>query len=111
MKRFTGIMLSILIVAAMAGSASAASVKSMEVYPPELEMVSRHHPAQLVVTGQLANGQLRDLTGSAKLVSANPEVVRVERGRLVAVADGSTRVVVKAEGRIVRVPVKVQLLR
>ena len=110
MMRSTGIILSMLIVAVAAGSASAASVKRMEVYPPELELVSRHHPVQLVVTGQLANGRLRDLTGSAKLVSANPEVVRVERGRLVAVADGSTRVVVKAEGRTVKVPVRVQLL-
>ena len=110
MMRSTGIMLSMLIVAATAGSMSAASVKRMEVYPPELELVSRHHPVQLVVTGQLASGRLRDLTGSAKLVSANPEIVRVERGRLLAVADGSTRVVVKAEGRTVKVPVRVQLL-
>ena len=110
MMRSTGILLSMMLVAVAAGSTSAASVKRMEVYPPELELVSRHHPVQLVVTGQLANGQLRDLTGSAKLVSVNPEVVRVERGRLLAVADGSTRVVVKAEGRTVKVPVRVQLL-
>ena len=113
MRCFERILLSLWLIAATTVTVNAAPdspVRRIEVFPPELELASRHHPVQLVVTGQLANGQRRDLTGVMTLVSADPEVVRVERGRLLPVADGRTRVVVKAAGRVVKVPVQVQLL-
>ncbi len=113
MRCFERILLSLWLIAATAVTVNAAPdspVRRIEVFPAELELASRHHPVQLVVTGQLANGQRRDLTGVMTLVSADPEVVRVERGRLLPVADGRTRVVVKAAGRVVKVPVQVQLL-
>jgi hypothetical protein len=106
-------MQSLVLIAATAATATAAPserVKRIEVFPPQLKIVSRHHPVQLVVTGQMTKGHLRDLTGTAELVPMNPEIVRVERGRLVPVSDGTTRVLVRAMGREVKVSVNVQLL-
>ena len=113
MLRFNNIILSLALITATAVTVTAAPdrpVRRIEVFPAALELVSRHHPVQLVVTGYLANGQQRDLTGVMELVPADTGVVRVERGRLLPVANGKTRVVAKAAGRERKVTVQVQLL-
>jgi hypothetical protein len=99
---------------ALTGSGWAAPDQSpvdrIEVFPAELNLASRHHPAQLLVTGVLKNGRLQDLTSVAVIESADPAIVEVRAGRLWAQADGQARITVKAGGQRYRLPLTVKLL-
>jgi hypothetical protein len=65
---------------------------------------------QLIVTGQYANNELRDLTAAAEFVSAAPNVVKVERGVIHPVTNGTAQVIAMISGKAAKIDVTVQAL-
>src|SRR5262249_3003920 len=65
---------------------------------------------QLIVTGQYANNELRDLTAAAEFVSAAPNIVKVERGVVYPVANGTGQVITMISGKAAKIDVTVQAL-
>lgn len=63
---------------------------------------------QLVITGEYANGGMRDLTREVAYRAASPQIVRVRAGGLLsAVKNGTTDVFAELQGRSVKVSVTV----
>src|ERR1022692_4881954 len=63
----------------------------------------------LVITGQYANGGIRDLTRQVKYRAVDPQVVRVDaHGLLAAAKNGTTDVLAEFQGKAVKVTVTVE---
>ncbi|MCE9606504.1 MAG: DUF1549 and DUF1553 domain-containing protein [Planctomycetia bacterium] len=73
---------------------SAAQVVRLSVAPAEVVLVDRDDSAQLIVTAELADGSLRDVTAEAKVVMSKAGVVLVADARVLPVADGAGTLVV-----------------
>lgn len=86
--------------------AAQAIPERLEVSPAEVRLESRRAYRQLVVTGYFG-GDARDVTGSAAYRVTGPGVVGLKSGRVSALADGKSAVIVSLGGRSVRVPVTV----
>ncbi|HEY2159444.1 MAG TPA: hypothetical protein VGH33_27710, partial [Isosphaeraceae bacterium] len=82
--------------------------RSLEIWPADVRLSGPAASQRLVVVGVDADGSRRDLTPSAKVESASPQVATIDgRGRVAPMADGEGAVVVKAAGVEARVPVRV----
>ncbi|GIW94134.1 MAG: surface protein [Pirellulaceae bacterium] len=73
-------------------------VERLEVYPQQFSLVGPYAGVQLVVTAYGKDGRLRDVTRECGYQIDEPSIVRVERGWVSPVADGSARIVVEWEG-------------
>lgn len=80
---------------------------SLTVAPEKIVLTGKRARQQLIVTGQYANNELRDLTPAAEFVAAAP-IVKIENGVVLPVANGTTQVVAKISGKEARVEVTVQ---
>ena len=77
-----------------ANSSFDAAVVSLHLYPEERTLRGGNARQQYVVTGTLADGSRKDLTGQASFSLSDPKVARADqKGRFAAVADGETEVV------------------
>ncbi|HZK81052.1 MAG TPA: hypothetical protein VFC46_08300, partial [Humisphaera sp.] len=84
----------------------AGSPDRIEVYPSRISLQSHRATRQLIVTGYF-NGEARDLTSQATIVSADPKIVVLQGTRAVPVADGQTSVTVSIAGQSAQVPATV----
>ena len=85
----------------------AADIISLTVAPSRVVLRSRRSAAQLVVSGHLANGRQIDLTRRADFQVTTAGRIRVTAGRVAALADGTTELIITAAGQTARVPVTV----
>ena len=84
-----------------------AEVKALTVHPTSVRLKGSDSAAQLIVTADLGNGRLVDLTSDVKYTAADLKVVSVTAtGRVVPHANGSTEVVASFGTTQVRVAVK-----
>ena len=76
--------------------------------PDKLVFSGKRARQQLIVTGQYANNELRDLTPAAEFVSTAPAIVKVENGVVFPVANGVAQVVARISGKEAKIDVTVQ---
>lgn len=99
---------------ATAGQTPAAVVvgqpTALTVVPGNIVLTGKRSRQQLIVTGQYANGELRDLTTVAEFVSTAPELIKIEHGIAYPLANGSAQIVARISGLEVRVDVSVQTI-
>jgi hypothetical protein len=64
---------------------------------------------QLVITGNFADGRVRDVTHHVKYRSGNAAIVRVDpNGLATAIANGTTEIIAEANGKAVKIAVTVE---
>lgn len=89
--------------------ASSEKVSRIQVSPPAISLDGPYAEFQLLVTGELANGNSGDLTRQADYKSSAPEIARVNSAGLVqAGQDGTAQIAIQAAGHQAAVTVKVQ---
>lgn len=71
------------------------TIKALSIFPNEVKLQGERATAQLVVTAELINGQLCDLTHAVQWQPGNAKFVRVTGGRMEALEDGTTEVVAR----------------
>jgi hypothetical protein len=76
--------------------------------PEKIVLTGKRARQQVIVTGQYANAELRDLTPAAEFVSVAPQIVKIENGVLLPVANGTAQVVAKISGKEAKADVTVQ---
>jgi hypothetical protein len=94
---------------AMAGQGREAGPRpdALVVIPEKIRLGDPREARQLIVTGLFADGAVRDLAHLAAIEPDGSGVVSVESGYVSAKGDGRTSIVVRFEGREVRVPAEV----
>lgn len=80
---------------------------TISLFPVKVDLVGSRSRQQLLVTGEYARQEPRDLTTVAEYISSNPQIVTVERGVAKPVADGAAEIIVKIADKETRVPVTV----
>jgi hypothetical protein len=93
--------------AAPAVPAPTASLKSIECFPPEVNLTTARDRQSIVVQAAYADGINRDVTAQVLLTPANPALIRREGATLYPVADGATTVSVSFGGKALSVPLTV----
>jgi hypothetical protein len=81
---------------------------TITVVPEKIILNGKRSRQQVIVTGQYANNELRDLTPVAEFVSSAPQIVKIENGVLLPVANGAAQVVAKISGKEAKAEVTVQ---
>ncbi|MFN0199513.1 MAG: hypothetical protein ACKVT0_22405, partial [Planctomycetaceae bacterium] len=77
-------------------------------FPASLTIASARDSQSLLVSGKDAQGLLYDLTASAKVTPAGPQIALDSDGYIVAVQAGTTELLIEAAGLQIKVPVTVQ---
>jgi hypothetical protein len=85
-----------------------APLTSVEVFPPEVKLLTARSHQSLLVQALYADGITRDVTAEAKLSVANPAVVKLDKNQLRPTGDGSTEAHVEFGGKTIPVPVTVK---
>ena len=67
--------------------------------PATIQLVGKRARQQLIVTAKYASGELRDLTSVATVTSSNPKVVKVEKGKVIPVGDGTAELTATIGGQ------------
>ena len=71
----------------------AGEIKSLTTHPRRIALKGIDDAQQLILTAELLNGQLQDLTGDVKYEVADKKVVRVtSTGRVIPLANGTTEI-------------------
>lgn len=84
-------------------------LKSLSILPDKVVLRGADQIQQLVVTGEYANGGVRDLTTQASYRSDDPRIVRIGNdGLLFAVGNGTCQVTAEAQGSSVKLTVAVE---
>ena len=96
-----------LLIALVAGAASAAEIMSVNIYPPAFELNNQRDSQRFIVVATRDDGVTLDLTKLANLKLATADAARLEGNTIHPVADGETKLVVEYEGRTIEAPVKV----
>ncbi|MFV0445734.1 MAG: DUF1553 domain-containing protein [Planctomycetaceae bacterium] len=80
---------------------------ALQVEPAEISLTGPRGTQQIITTGVWSDTDLRDVTTDVTLTTANPKIVAVESGRLIAKGNGETTVTVQLGKLQASVPVKV----
>ncbi len=81
-------------------------IKAFAANPPRIALKGIDDAQQLVLTAELLNGSMQDLTGDVKYEAADKKIVRVtSTGRIVPLANGATEITAVFADKIVKVPV------
>jgi hypothetical protein len=84
-------------------------LESLSILPDQVDLKGADRVQQLVLTGHLPGGGMRDLTDQASFRVADPQVAQVEAGGVVVPrANGTTTVTAEVQGKSVRLSVTVQ---
>jgi hypothetical protein len=84
----------------------AGDIKALMVNPPRIELKGIDDAQQLILTAELNDGRLQDLTPDVKYETANNKIVRVtSTGRVLPLANGTTEIAVSFGDKVVKVPV------
>src|SRR3954466_4321234 len=109
MKRLLFPLLLLTLLPLVAFAQQAASLKIEATGAPELSLRGKEARQQLLVTGTLGDGALRDFTHKATYSAAPAGIVSIDaHGLVTAVADGATVVTAAADGVTSTLPVKVE---
>lgn len=82
---------------------------ALRVEPSAITLMGPRATQQLVISGQYADGSIRDLTAFCDLITESAGIVSVGiDGNLLPHGDGATTLIVKAGGQTTRVPVEVK---
>ena len=83
-----------------------ADVQTLAGFPAKIKLVGLDDAQQLILTANLNDGRLQDLTGDIKYDVADTKVVRVtSAGRVVPVANGTTTITARFGDKVVTIPV------
>lgn len=107
MKKTLRATLRLAALAVLAGSAHAALDSDFQVFPSDVNLSNMRDRQSLVVRFTEANGVHRDVTSEAKITIADPSKAKLEKGVILPVADGETKVKVEWNGKVAELPVKV----
>jgi hypothetical protein len=101
---------SLIALAALASPALAqtAALESLEVSPPEINLLSARGKQVFVVQARYADGITQDVTAMAKATLANSALAKIDKNVVTPVADGATEMKVEHGGKTVVVAVKVK---
>lgn len=86
-----------------------ASLAAVQVSPSEVKITQHRHEHSLIISGKTADGMAIDLTGQAKIESADPTVAIAEKGWIKPLKSGRTTLVVQVSGQSLQIPVQVDL--
>lgn len=81
----------------MVGSAFADPPQQLLLEPAKFDLAGKRSRQQMLVTAQHTELDLRDATHLVEFTSSNPEVVRLENGVAIPVANGSAQIKVKLD--------------
>jgi hypothetical protein len=85
-------------------------VRALTVQPLKIALKGGDDAQQLVLTAELLDGRLQDLTGDVKYEVASTKVARVTTtGRVIPVANGVTEITATFGDKVVKVPVTAEL--
>jgi hypothetical protein len=84
------------------------SIVELSVFPAKLELNGIRDSRRILVSGRTADGQIVDLTIGAQLVPEGDAIVVEEDGYVTPRKEGAAKVVVKAAGKELAVPVEVK---
>ncbi len=88
-----------------------AEVNALTVIPGAVTLKGLDDSAQLVITGQLKNGQLQDFSGDVQYTVANPAIARVtSAGRIMPIANGATEIVATYGDKSVKIALKTEAM-
>src|ERR1700687_5927580 len=83
-----------------------AEVQSLTCYPAKITLKGADDAAQLILTANLANGRVQDLSSELKYEIADPQVARVSsNGRVLPLANGTTEITATFGDKSVKVGV------
>ena len=109
MKYFPAVLASLFTLGTAAFAAIPTSLQIEATGKPEITLRGKDARQQLLVTGKLADGMLRDFTHGATYTAAPAGIVKVDAtGILTPVADGAATITAEAEGVRATFPVKVE---
>lgn len=109
MKHFPAVLASLFTLGTAAFAAAPTSLQIEATGKPELTLRGKDARQQLLVTGQLADGMLRDFTHKATYTATPEGIVKVDAsGILTPVADGAVTISAETEGVRATFPVKVE---
>ncbi|HMC66962.1 MAG TPA: DUF1549 domain-containing protein, partial [Gemmataceae bacterium] len=92
---------------ACAALAQAPVQTTLEVFPPDISMVTSRARQSFIVKATFADGITRDVTAEAKVSLSNPALVRLDKNVIYPVADGSTELKADFGGKTAAAPVKI----
>ena len=92
-----------------ASGAFAAMQPDFEIFPVDVNLKFQRDRQSLVVRFTEPNGVHRDVTKDAKFTVIDPAKAKVEKGVVLPVADGETKVKVEWQGKSLEVPVKIEM--
>ncbi len=80
-------------------------IKTLTVHPAQIALKGIDDAQQLILTAELLDGRVQDLTPDVKYETANNKIVRVtSTGRVLPLTNGSTEIVVSFGDKAVKVP-------
>ncbi len=83
-------------------------IKALTVWPTQVALVGQDDAAQLIITAELNDGRLQDLTSDVQYSVADGKTVKVlPTGRVLPTANGTTTVTAKYGDKAVSLPVSV----
>ena len=83
-------------------------IKRIRVEPTAIELRGTNRTQQVLVTAEREDGQQIDVTHRVRLESSHSQVIRIEDGLVVGLADGETQLRVTCDGLESVVPVRVR---
>src|SRR5882672_5516907 len=87
---------------------AAPALTDLTISPSDVHLSTKHDRQSLVVQAAYADGVTRDVTDKAKFTLADKSLARFDGATLHPLADGTTELTVKVEGRTLKVPVTVE---
>jgi hypothetical protein len=88
-------------------SVTAAAIRSIRVEPVQIKLRGDNRRQQLLVTAELAGGQLRDVTHLVQAAAIHPQLVLTEGSVVAGIADGQSTLTVQIGDQRAEVPVDV----
>jgi hypothetical protein len=84
-------------------------IQALTIHPPRIVLKGADDAQQIVLTAQLQDGQLQDLSGEVKYEPGDTKIVRVtSTGRVLPLANGATTITATYGDKTVQVPVTVE---
>ena len=102
------IFLSVFLTLGAAASAALESANPFEVFPADVNLKFMRDRQSMVVRVTEANGVHRDVTAEAKFTIADVAKAKIDKGVVVPLADGETKLKIEWNGHATEVPVKVE---
>src|SRR5215471_7606480 len=88
-------------------SGRAASMTDVACYPPTVQLSSAKSSQRIVVQASYENSVTRDVTDHTRYRVLDPKIARIDDGKVVPLADGTTELRVSFQARTLIVPITV----